>query len=123
MTTRWPCVVIALFCCLLGITLSASAEGAWVLWVEGRRVGEGAPPSRYTEWDIKQAFDQRAKGVNGLDVIENEWGEKITPSSRHRPVRFNDTQFTLIPLPVGYWHTEYRCLPDTIDPREKGDCR
>lgn len=105
---------------LLSLSLfagSASAECAWALWVESRRVGEGTPSSGYTEWDIEQVFDQRAECVKGLDVIEKKWREQITPSSGHRPKRFNDTQFTLIPLPGGYWHTEYRCFPDTIDPR------
>ena len=103
--------------CLLTSAATAYAECAWVLWVESRRIGEGAPSSGYTEWNIKQAFNQRAECVNGLDVIEKKWGERITPSSAHRPMRFNDIRFTLIPLPGGYWHTEYRCLPDTVDPR------
>lgn len=108
--------LLVAFCVLISAA-TAHAECAWVLWVESRRVGEGAPSSGYTEWDIKQAFDQRPACVKELDVIEKEWREQITPSSRHRPMRFNDTQFTLIPLPGGYWHTEYRCLPDTVDPR------
>lgn len=100
---------------LLLLASVGTATAAWVLWVESRSVA--GPLSGQTEWDIRQSFDQRAECVNDLDVVEKEWREMITPSSRHRPVRFNDTRFTLTPLPGGYWHTEYRCLPDTIDPR------
>jgi hypothetical protein len=82
------------------------------------KVGEGAPPSGYVKWDIEQTFDQRAACVKGMDVIDKKWREAMTPDSKHRPMRFNDTRFTLIPLPGGYWHTEYRCFPDAVDPRE-----
>jgi hypothetical protein len=86
------------------------------MWVENRRVGEGAPPG-YTTWDVKDGYDRRADCVKGLDAVEKEWRGLITADSKQRPMRFNDTQFTLIPLPGGYWHSEFRCFPSGVDPR------
>jgi hypothetical protein len=66
---------------------------------------------------MKQAFDQRAACVKALDVIETESREQMTPRRGHHPMRLSDAQLILILLPGDYWDTEYRCLPDIIDPR------
>jgi hypothetical protein len=41
MTTRWPCILLAMFCCLLALAASAQAECAWVLWLNHTGVVAG----------------------------------------------------------------------------------
>jgi hypothetical protein len=113
MRLRRASAVVAFF--LFTSAATAYAECAWVLWVESRSVA--GPLRGDTEWDVKQAFDQRAACVKELEAIEKEWTEKITPESKHRPFRDNDIRFTLILLPAGFWRTEYRCLPAAVDPK------
>jgi hypothetical protein len=100
---------------LLAWAATASAECAWVLWVESRSVQ--GPVRGLSEWDVKDGYDTRSDCVKGLDAVEKEWRGQVTPDTKWRPMRFNEIQFTLLPLPGGYWHTDYRCLPSGVDPR------
>ena len=43
MTTHWPCIVIAVFCCLLAVATSASAECARVKWMKSGVISEENP--------------------------------------------------------------------------------
>jgi hypothetical protein len=88
-----------------------TASAAWVLWVESRSVR--GPREGRREWDIEQSFAQRAECVTEMDTVQKYWREK----TRNPLVRLNDTHLIMPARDDGYWHTEYRCLPDTVDPR------
>jgi hypothetical protein len=87
-----------------------TASAAWVLWVESRSVS--GPLQGRTEWDIEQSFEQRTECVTEMDTVQKYWKE----TTSNPLVRLNDTHL-IMPARDGYWHTEYRCLPDTVDPR------
>ena len=125
MTKRWPCIVIAMLCCLFAVATSA-AEAAWALW-ESTLTQEDHPMT--PTWAIKNAHEKRdacesalleemtsnittwrdmgarvlgptEKGVSGLIVrIGNR-----TVSTAH----VEDRWFII---------NRYECLPDTVDPR------
>jgi len=75
MTRRWPCIVVAVLCCLLAVAASASAECAWVLW---SNVGE-----QRGNWHPERAFDTYAEcqkyAIEGQVIIQRCFPDTIDP--------------------------------------------
>ena len=69
MTRRSPGIVIATFCCLLGVTTSAHAECAWALWVNpafkstGWHLTRGVPAWYASKADCESTATYREGGT------------------------------------------------------------
>src|SRR5439155_26238317 len=64
--------IVATVALILAAASSVEASCSWVLWIESKRVGKGAPPGGDVTWRVRQTFEQRAECVNGLKDVRNE---------------------------------------------------
>jgi hypothetical protein len=91
MTKRLPSIAINVFCCLLAVATSASAECAWVLWQE--------VPVGSERWSLDTG------------------GEIAFPTKASCEKRLKARVQAFAQAPTGGARPFLRCLPDTVDPR------
>jgi hypothetical protein len=87
-------------CCLLALARSASAEGAWALWMMGASSPWDSVGTFPTREHCLEALHQQAQAVGklGLKITEDVAGSSFAATDADRDVRG-------------------QCLPDTVDPR------
>ena len=100
MTKRWPGIVVAALC-LLTLATSASAEGAWTLWMMGASSPWDSVATFPTREQCVEALRQQAQAVEklGLKVTEDVPGGSFAGTDADRDIRG-------------------KCLPETVDPRK-----
>jgi hypothetical protein len=135
MTIRRPCLFITVLCCLFVFPTSASAECAWVLW---SRFTAGSQRETASEWTNGarggEAYSTRAECQDRIASVTHlprpgsvgDWLEWLRSTGRYDPKRSlapqefkgsgwlsDGSAMTITPTAM----TEWKCLPETMDPR------
>ncbi len=100
MTRRSPLIGVATLCGLLAVVTSASADGAWGLWMMGNSSPWDLVGTFFTREECVAAMHQGAQAVEkaGLKVTEDVASGSFGGVDADRDMRG-------------------QCLPDTADPR------
>jgi hypothetical protein len=93
-------IMLASLCSLLGVAAPASAECAWVLWMES--------PVHSKQWSLRYPYDSPAFETKKECDRAAQHAEAIQTSG------LTDATKRGLPLEPRSW---YVCLPDTVDPR------
>jgi hypothetical protein len=125
--TRTHVAAVVAMLVLLSWNGTASAECAWVLWIEHQAWGSATPAGAKHEWEIGKVHDARDRcSVDAKDRVTklstDVWKREAEGKSRSHTQVTEDTVSTQFlsrdwTVPTGGTAIRFRCLPDTIDPR------
>ena len=114
---------------LLGSASLAAEDCAWVLWTRVDNAGDGGP---LTNWEVDAAYESHAQCKTGREKTLKQsrrfWGEDAGIEREYVDEQTGEKQVVIeLEFRVGPGQEAgkvrtvyYRCLPDTIDPRETG---
>ncbi len=111
-----PRLVGAALCCLLGLVSSASADCAWVLWMEERFAA--TPPE--SPWRVLQGATTSESCQAGLYARVRDDDTDRATRGDHMLTEVYGPVIAKLRGPDGRGASQvlrYLCLPDTVDPR------
>lgn len=113
MIARVGSFVVALLCCLLTFVASASAECAWVLWLDNQSTDTRIRLEQ--EWHRVTAYPTADECIKAIDLRETDARKAKWIVGRSASTNLSTAQ----PLSNSPYRivSGYQCLPDTIDPR------
>jgi hypothetical protein len=110
MTTRWPRIPLAMFCCLLALAASAHAECAWVLWLNHIGVVAGE------ELDMWIPLNASMNNPDCQQVLAATLPANSRAAKPGDAVTLRGSNMIDFVSLAGAHTLLYVCLPDTVDP-------
>jgi len=107
---RFLRVLLAMVCGLPALTTAASADVAWVLWLDLTQISGGKTEEEWTVVSAHPSEEDCQESLKETVALQSraDPGEAVAAQGRHSMSKNPD---------LGDIFLRYVCLPDTVDPR------
>ena len=104
--------IVVVFCCLVALATSASADCAWVLWRDTKGGGSPEPDvAPVSAWETRQQCQQAlGREIENAKRIFKDSEVTVDMLSGSPRVWVSSSGTTSLSM-------RYQCLPDTVEPR------